>query len=117
MTESLPIYTHVSESLTHGPPFVRLSDMDATSIVAQALASRGYQSSEALDSLQLVELLLDIERETGLDLNGRRLKARTSPWRIWRGCLRVRSEREPRLLPPPTRHRVRSPGVQREDVS
>jgi acyl carrier protein len=43
--------------------------MDARAIVAEALSSRGCESPESLDSLQLIELLLDIERNTGLELH------------------------------------------------
>lgn len=48
--------------------------MDAAAVVADALAGRGYQSPESLDSLQLIELLLDIERDAGLDLDEADLK-------------------------------------------
>jgi acyl carrier protein len=43
--------------------------MNARAIVTAALASRGKPSPAGLDSLQMVDLLLDIEGSTGLDLD------------------------------------------------
>ena len=45
---------------------VRISDMTGKEIVEQCLKDHGYESPKDLDSLEMVELVLDIEALSGI---------------------------------------------------